>query len=211
MPKPITLIATIAAASAAAMVFGGCSDAPATGQREQAPGYRRAWSDDDVVKPDWLANPTRGGTVIAAWGSTPHDPFGGRGIMRDKALDSARRELARMVMVKVQSVLNDYLAESGGSGGAGLTTYTESISRSIAVQSIRASYQRDEWIHPKTGELFIWAVADPSFAKQLAQNVGSTASDNPSADAHTRARLESDQGFAELDRLLDRSFSQTGR
>lgn len=211
MSQPITLIATIAAASAAAMVFGGCSDAPATGPREQAPGYRRAWSDDDVVKPDWLANPTRDGTVIAAWGSTPHDPFGGRGIMRDKALDSARRELARMVMVKVQSVLKDYLGESGGSNGTAVTTYTESVSRSIAVQSVRASYQRDEWIHPKTGELFIWAVADPAFAKQLAQAVGNAANDSPAADAHTRAKLGSDQGFAELDHLLGMTFSQAGR
>jgi len=206
---PIAKIVPIAAATAAAMVFTGCAERsnPATSPSKPAPGYRRAWSDDDVVKPDWISNPTRNGTVIAAWGSAPQDPFGGRSAMRDKALDSARRELARMVMVRVKSVLNDYLADSGAS----VTSYTESVSRTIAVESVRASYQQADWEHPKTGELFVWAVVNPGFAGKLAQSVAQTAASDPTADAHARAKLESDKGFAELDRLLDTSFSQTGR
>lgn len=206
---PIPRIVPIAAATAAAMVFASCADRSTATEtaHSQAPGYRRAWSDDDVVKPDWLANPTRDGTVIAAWGSTPDDPFGGRGAMRDKALDQARRELARMVMVRVESALRDYLSESNG----GMTAYTESVSRTIAIQSIRASYQQAEWVHPKTGELFIWAVANPAFAAKLAQSVADTAATDPAADAHTRAKLESDKGFAELDRTLEAAFSKTGR
>lgn len=204
MARPIPVIVTIAAASAAAMVFVAC--APAV---QPESGYRKPWSDNNVVKPAWIADPTRGGTVIAAWGSAPQDTTAGYGAMRDRALDSARRELARMVMVRVQSVLKDYMAESASSGT--FTTYTESVSRSIAVQSIRSSYQREEWSHPKTGELFIWAVADPAFATQLAKSVGETASGDPAADAHARAKLGADKGFAELDKMLDKSFSQDAR
>ncbi|MBN8527080.1 MAG: hypothetical protein J0M02_17230 [Planctomycetes bacterium] len=199
------MIAAIAAAAAAAMAFAGCSDADA-GRQAPAP-HRRPWSDDDVQKPAWIADPTRDGTIIAAWGSTPSDAVAGRGAMRDRALDSARRELARMVMVKVEAVLKDYVAESG----AGVTSFAESVSRTVAVQSVKASYQRDEWIHPKTGELFIWAVADPSFGERLARTVGETAARDPALDAHARAKLGADQGFAELDRLLDRSFSGDAR
>lgn len=206
MKRPITKIATIAAASAAAMVFVACSS---EAERAQPTGYRKPWSDSDVVKPAWVADPTKGGTMIAAWGSTPQDTTAGYGAMRDRALDSARRELARMVMVRVQSVLKDYMAESASSGT--FTTYAESVSRSIAVQSIRSSYQRDEWSHPKTGELFIWAVADPAFASQLAKTVGETAGSDPAADAHARAKLGADKGFAELDKMLDTSFSQGAR
>lgn len=207
LARPIAdVLFVIAAASAAAMTFAGCAGNDARDQQSAAT-YRRPWSDDDVSKPAWIADPTRGGTIIAAWGSTPGDAVAGRGAMRDRALDSARRELARMVMVRVQAVLKDYVAESG----SGATAFTESVSRSVAVQSIRASYQRDEWIHPKTGELFIWAVADPSFGERLASTVGETAAQDPALDAHTRAKLGSDQGFAELDRLLDRTFSQDAR
>lgn len=204
-PIPAVLI-VIAAATAAAMAFAGCSG---DGAREPQAGspYRRPWSDDDVAKPGWIADPTRGGSVIAAWGSTPADAVAGRGAMRDRALDSARRELARMVMVRVQAVLKDYVAASG----AGVTSFAESVSRSVAVQSVRASYQRDEWVHPKTGELFIWAMADPSFGERLARTVGEAAAQDPALDAHARAKLAADQGFAELDRLLDRGFSQDGR
>lgn len=193
---------TITAAIAAVMVFYGCGDSAARPAPVVQTGYHRPWSDDDVAKPDWIANPTRNGTVVAAWGSSPHDPLVGRAELRDRALNSARRELARMVMVRVQSVLKDYLAESGGGAVGETVSYTESVSKTIAIESVKSSYQQDEWVHPKTGELFIWAVVNPAYAGKLAQAVAQAASQDPEADAHARAKLESDQGFAELDRLL---------
>lgn len=203
-------VLAIAAATAAAMALPGCG--LFGGSREQPPqqpkqtSYRRPWSDDDVVKPDWIANPTRSGSVVAAWGSAPHDAQAGRGAMRDKALASARRELANMIKVRVQSVMKDYLAESGGTSGAAVTSYSESVGRTIADESLAASAQQDEWIHPKTGELFVWAVVDRRFAERMASEVAQSAASDPAANAHVRAKLESDKGFAELDRLLDKSF-----
>lgn len=192
------------------MVFAACASASPR-PAQAGGGYRRPWSDDDVAKPAWIANPTRDGTVIAAWGSTSPDPQATRSTLRDRALDAARRELARMVMVKVQAVLKDYVAVSD----AGTVSFTQSVSQTIAMQSVRASYQRDEWTHPKTGELFIWAVADAAFAERLAQHVAGAAraeaSDDPRLDAQLRAKTESDKGFAELDRLLDRTFSESVR
>lgn len=197
---------TIAAASAAAMVFVGCADRtnPAAAYQQPA-SYRRAWSDDDVAKPDWIANPTRNGTVIAAWGSAPHDPFVGRGELRNRALSQARHELGRMVMVRVQSALMEYIGESRSGDVASVTAFSESVSRTIAVQSIRSSYQQAEWIHPKIGELFIWAIIDPKFSRSLATAVAETADQGGDSAALLRAKLESDKGFTELDRLLERS------
>jgi hypothetical protein len=205
--RTIATIVTIAAAPAAAMVFAGCfgkgeQPRPAT----QPTAYRRAWSDDDVVKPEWLKDATLGGRHVGAYGSTAHDPYVDTATMRDRAVDSARRELSRMVEVKVQSVLMDYVGESQGS----VTTFTQSVGRSIASQSISGSVQRDEWRHPKTRELFVWVVVDPAYSAKLAQNVAGAAREaaakDPALSAHLRAKAESDKGFAELDRLLDKSF-----
>lgn len=203
--RPIATIVTIAAAFAAAMVFAGCglfrSDAKSETQQTS---YRRSWSDEDVSKPDWISDATRGGTKLAAWGSTAHDPYVDSGTMRDRAADSARRELARMVAVKIQAVMQDYVGESD----AGSTRFSQSVGRSIAIQSIRGSVQRAEWIHPKTREMFVWMVVDPAYSDSLAQNVAGAAREAAAADpkvgAHLRAKLESDKGFEELDRLLDK-------
>ncbi len=201
-------VVTIAAAFAAAMVFAGCADRTdaATTTYRQPTTYRRAWSDDDVTKPDWISNPTRSGTVIAAWGSAPHDPFVGRGELRNRALDQARHELGRMVMVRVQSALKEYIGESRDADGVSVTAFSESISRTIAVQSIRSSYQQAEWIHPKTGELFVWAVIDSKFAHTLASGVAETATQEGASSAPMQAKLAADAGFAELDRILAHSF-----
>jgi len=205
--RTISPIVTIAAASAAAMVFAGCTwfgdDArPAPAK----PAYRRAWSDEDVVKPAWIKDATSGGKHLAAWGSTEHDPMVDSGTLRDRAVDSARRELSRMVEVKVQSVMMDYVGESQGS----VTTFSQSVGRSVANQSISGSVQRDEWRHPKTRELFVWVMVDPAYSQKLAQNVAGAAREAAAADpkvsAHLRAKAESDKGFAELDQMLDKSF-----
>jgi hypothetical protein len=197
---------TIAAACAAAIVFSGCGEQrPPAAPAKPVSTYRRPWSDDDVAKPAWLADPTRGGSMLAAWGSAAADPHRSRGELRDAAMQSARDELARMVRVRVQSVLKEWLAESGGSA-AGVSSLSESASRGIADQSIEGSYQRDAWTHPKTGETFVWVVVDPAFARNLAHTVAESAkgaaTGDPTLDAHIRAKAGSDDGFRELDRLL---------
>lgn len=203
--RPISTIVTIAAASAAAMVFAGCGSDRPKNEVSQNAGYRRAWSDDDVRKPAWITDPTNGGQRLAAWGSIAHDPWADAAQQRDRATDSARRELARMVAVKIQAVMQDYTGESGDSA----TTFSQSVGRSIAIQSIRGSAQRDAWVHPKTSELFVLVVVDPAFTEHMPQAVASVArqaaASDPTLDAHVRAKVESDKGFAELDRLLERS------
>lgn len=206
--QPIPTFITIAAATAAAMVFAGCSpwfrsEPPPP---PPAPVWHRPWGDDDVKKPAWISDATRGGTVLGAYGSTPHDPFVARATLRDRAMQSARNELASIVRVRVQAVLKDWLAEDRN----GYNKFTESTSRSIADQSIDGSAQRDEWVHPKTSELFVWVVVDPAYAKNMAKTVAeaakSASTGDPKLDAHMRAKAGSDAGFADLDRLLDKQL-----
>lgn len=202
----------IAVAGATAMAISACSMLGMGGREEQKPEqsrpqHRRSWSDDDVQKPAWIKDPTQGGKFIAAWGSASHDPYVDTAELRDRAMNSARKELARMVAVKVQAVMQEYV----GASSADTASFSQNIGRSIAIQSVRGSVQRDEWIHPKTREMFVWVVVDPKFTEQLAQHVNNAAqeaaSKDPALAAHLRAKAESDKGFAELDSLLEKSFA----
>ncbi|MCX8012762.1 MAG: hypothetical protein N3A02_00540 [Rectinema sp.] len=202
-------IAVVCAAAMAGCNWAGRESASA-GAGATKPQHRRSWSDDDVEKPGWIKDPTQGGKFIAAWGSAAHDPYVDTAEIRDRAVNSARKELARMVAVKVQAVMQDYV----GASQSDTVSFSQNIARAIAVQSVKGSYQRDEWVHPKTREMFVWVVVDPHFKEKLAQTIGNAAqeaaSKDPALAAHLRAKAESDKGFAELDRLLDRSFAEGG-
>jgi hypothetical protein len=190
------------------MVFSGCDPSFMRNETATAPppadpnAWRRPWSDEDVKKPEWIADATRGGKVLGAYGTAQHDPYVSRATLRDRAMLSARSELASIVRSRVQTVFKAWLAEDQGAS----KTFAESTSRSIADQSIEGAAQRDEWVHPKTSELFIWVVVDPSYTRNLAKTMAEAASaastGNPTLDAHLRAKAGSDAGFAELDRLL---------
>lgn len=194
---------TRAAAFAAALVLSGCGERPVAAQpTPAADAYHLPWTDYDVAKPPWIADPTEGGRRLAAWGSAVRDPNASQSDLRDRAVATARHELARMVAVKIQAVIQDYV----GASDAGTTTFTSDVGRTIAVQSVRGSAQRDSWVHPKTGELFVWVVVDPGYQRQLANAVAKAAEQatggDPALQAHLQAKTQADAGFAELDRLL---------
>lgn len=177
---------------------------PSGNQAAGAPGYRRPWSDDDVELPAWRKDPSDKGHFIGAWGAATRLPGEGQAELRDRAALNARSELARMMKVRIQTVFKSYTSESSG----GLTQLAEDVSRSVADESLEGTAVREDWSHPKTGEMFVWVVLEPRLAERMAEKVAEgarakLAADNSPAAAHLRAKLAADQGFAELDRMLD--------
>ncbi|MCS6970997.1 MAG: hypothetical protein RMM29_00510 [Planctomycetota bacterium] len=112
-----------------------------------------------------------------------------------------------MLRVRIRTAVQDYLADSGNAGG--VVKYSDAISRQLAAETIVGSYQRDEFVNEKTGELFVWAVIDRAvaegLARQVAEAIRATPSGDHALDAHARAKVESDRAFEELDRLLERA------
>ncbi|HAT11546.1 MAG TPA: hypothetical protein DCS97_13340 [Planctomycetes bacterium] len=181
---------------------------PACGTRTDAPApapahaWKKPWQSDKSL-PAWIADPTEGGTRIAAYGSAEYRSSESRSERRDRAMAAARDELARMLRLRIRNAVRDYLADSGGN----VTTFTDSVSQQIAEGSVSGTYQRDEFENEKTSELFVWVVADAKVAGELAKSVVQAAAQSASTDpgaAHLKAKAGSDQGFAELDRLLER-------
>lgn len=180
----------------------GCARNPApAAPPPPAHGWRQPWQSDKPL-PRWIADPTEGGTRLAAYGSAEYRSDESRSQQRDRAMAAARDELARMLRLRVRNAVRDYLADSG----VGVTSFSDAVSQQVAEGTIDGTYQRDEWSNEKTRELFVWVDVDRDVARRLAASVVAAAAAAPQgpAAAHLRAKSEADKGFAELDRLLDR-------
>jgi hypothetical protein len=189
----------------AAILLSGCA-----GRSEEPPTvksghtWRQPWQSDKPL-PKWISDPTEGGSRIAAYGSAEYRSSESRSEQRDRAMACARDELNRMLRLRIRNAVRDYAAESG----AGLTTFSDTVSKQVSDGTVSGTYQRDEWQNEKTNELFVWVAVDPAVAAGLAKSVVQAAAEAAPSDpaaAHLRAKAESDKGFAELDRLLDTSL-----
>ena len=189
-----------------ALLVAGCM--PGCAGRSEEPQtvttghtWRQPWQSDKPL-PKWISDPTEGGSRIAAYGSAEYRSSESRSEQRDRAMAAGRDELNRMLRLRIRNAVREYAAESG----AGLTTFSDSVSKQVSEGTVSGTYQRDEWQNEKTSELFVWVVVDPSVAAGLAKSVVQAAAEvapNDPTAANLRAKAEADKGFAELDRLLD--------
>ncbi len=190
--------------------LSGCGDRP---QAETQPKqtWHQPWSATTVDLPDWVRDPSREGKFIATYGSALRGELP-LSEQKAEAVANARKELARMMYVKIQSAFQSYVAESGVGNDASATRFVQDVSRQVSVAGIKNTVVREQWINPKTDELFVWVVVDPSLAGRLAAEVGTTAKQeaakDPARTAHLNAKLASDNAFAELDRTLDQQFKK---
>ncbi len=188
----------------AGALLSGCSsrsDEPQTVTTGHT--WRQPWQSDKPL-PKWIGDPTEGGSRIAAYGSAEYRSSESRSEQRDRAMAAGRDELNRMLRLRIRNAVRDYVAESS----AGLTTFSDSVSKQVSEGVVSGTYQRDEWQNEKTSELFVWVAVDAAVAAGLAKSVVQAAAEaapNDPAAANLRAKAEADKGFAELDRLLDAS------
>ena len=63
---------------------------------------------------------------------------------QERAIAKARKELARMMYVKVQSAIQSYAAESGAGSDAAASSFTSDVSRQISIVGLKNTEKRDE-------------------------------------------------------------------
>lgn len=109
----------------------------------------------DVQLPAWYDDPSYPG-YIGVIASAPPQSMGGLEGQRRAALLLARAEMARMKSVQVQSLS----LTSTTTTGSGVTFSNEDFRRVGSTQLLQLNnvVVKDEWIHPQTGELFLWLV-----------------------------------------------------
>jgi len=166
--------------------------------------------------PDWVNDPTLGGKyAIAAYGVS-EKMLSGEGMMRDRALNGARTEIARATQAKVQSVFKDWTREGGEISSQdnkqSAMTMAENVSRTVTDQVLQGTSQRGRWVEPGTGKLYVWVYLDTAALEKLNQQVQAKAREEMEKRAHFASKIEADKAFADLDKLVDQALkNQDGK
>ena len=188
------------------LAIAGCGD-----QREAAPVINPASSNPTPAPtnnvPDWVNDPTLGGKYpIAAYGVS-EKMMSGEGMMRDRAMNAARTEIARSVNVRVQSIFKDWTREGGEITSQDnkqmAMTMAENISRSVTDQVLTGASQRGRYAEPGTGRLFVWVYLDAGALDSLNKQIQAKTREEVEKRAHFASKIEADKAFADLDKLVD--------
>jgi len=132
---------------AAALMLSGCGGGAVNRSEAAAPTVAGA--------PSWVLNPEKPGFVSVV-GSAPKQDWGGHAAQFRVAEMKARQELAQRVRVRVESTNRFATEEKAGkvSRSADVETRLQS-SVDLSLESARVV---EEWLDPKTGELYLWLV-----------------------------------------------------
>lgn len=191
----------------AACAVSGCGDRPEPVVNPAAP-LAAPLPTNNV--PDWVNDPTMGGKyAIAAYGVS-EKMLSGEAMMRDRALNSARTEIARSLNAKVQSIFKDWTREGGEISSQDnkqtAMTMAENISRTVTDVALSGTSQRGRFVEPGTGKLYVWVYLDTAALDKLNQQVQAKAREEMEKRAHFAAKVEADKAFADLDRLVDQAL-----
>ncbi len=114
-----------------------------------------AIQESRVELPFWYENPSYPGYIGVTASAMPQK-IGGIEGQRRAALLMARAEMAKMKNVQVQS-LSETVTTTTNSGVRFSNEDYRRIGSTQALQLYNVVV-KDEWIHPETGELFLWLV-----------------------------------------------------
>ena len=157
--------------------------------------------------PQWVTSPDKAfpgdrGKVIYAVGIGP-DALNPR-LTRDRARDAGRVEMSRMLQVKIQAMMKDWMASSTDYADPDLTTskqFTEQVSRSVTQAVLVGSREADFWSSPdKTGYSLMAVDLNDSFYKAFQDKAKKALQDHQ--DAVLKVKME--DALKDLDSYLDK-------
>ncbi|TCK60884.1 LPP20 family lipoprotein [Seleniivibrio woodruffii] len=180
--------------SVLAFALVGCGDKPQPPQKLADPCF--------VGAPSWVLMPNVEGT-IAAVGSAAKSAAGMQ-FTRDSAMANARSELARMIDVKVNTMMKDFTQVTGVGDAQTVDKVTSSVSKQIASQSLQGSTQKDIWMSP-CGEMYVLVVLD---AKKVADLTKQQVTSSLKNDAALWQQFQAQKAQDELDAAINKEFAK---
>jgi hypothetical protein len=107
----------------------------------------------DVILPKWIEEPAYPGHVAITTSAQPQQ-MGGIDAQRRVAHMLARAEMARIKSSSVQSRSTTEITSSS----SGVTINADDLRRISSIQALRLNDVKviEEWIHPESGELYMW-------------------------------------------------------
>ncbi len=150
--------------------------------------------------PSWVLN--GGGNGLSSIGSAEITKAGLQ-FARNEALAMARDELARIISVKVEGVVNNAISQSIGNNAydSNVEKYGEQITRQIVSQTMVGTKQKDTWITPDGKQIYILVELDSSLAEKARQSIMQSISQDSS-----NAPVQKDKFLDALDKALNSEF-----
>ncbi|RDU65464.1 LPP20 family lipoprotein [Helicobacter sp. MIT 14-3879] len=123
-----------------------------------------------IGAPSWVLN--GGSNGLSAIGSANISKAGLQ-FARNEALAMARDELARMVSVKVEGVINNAISQSIGNNSynENVEKYSEQITKQIVSQTMIGTKQKDTWITPDGKQIFVLVEMDSSISNKAKESI----------------------------------------
>ncbi|MDE6886569.1 MAG: LPP20 family lipoprotein [Helicobacteraceae bacterium] len=151
--------------------------------------------------PSWVLN--GGGSGFSAIGSAEITKAGLQ-FARNEAIAMARDELARMISVKIEGVVNNAISQSIGNNAydssfSNVEKFGEQITRQVVSQTLTGSKQKDTWITGDGKQIYVLIELDSNLAESARQNImkNMSSKDMP---------VEKDKFLNALDKALGNEF-----
>lgn len=150
--------------------------------------------------PEWVLTGHKEG-AFSAVGSAKIGKSGMQ-FAKTAALAQARNELARQLSVKVHSLVNNFIQQTGLGDEQMVDRLGKQVSKQVSAETLNGSRQEDVWISPGS-ELYVLMVMEKGAVKQSVKN--QVISSFQSKDAKWQA-FEGQNGHEELDREIENAF-----
>lgn len=185
----------IALGVAAMLIAGGCNrnvkkieDEALKEELKNAPEWVLSGDEDELFSAVGAARIGKGGFQFA----------------RTEAMAQGRGELARQVAVKVKSLVNSFVQQTGIGDEQTLDSFSKQVSKLVTDETLSGSREKDIWVSPGS-EVYVLMVLDPEVVQaSLKRQVEAGFRQNSTQWQAYQAQ----NGNAELDREIEKAFSR---
>ena len=152
--------------------------------------------------PAWVLNGYEEGSISAVGSAV----IGKSGMQfaKTEALAQGRSELARQTSIKVKTLVNNFVQQTGLGDDQLVDRFSKQMTKQITNETLSGSRQKDMWISPSS-ELYILVVMDPTAVKESVKKQLTTSYKN---DEARWQEFKAKNGEAELDREIEKTFGQ---
>jgi len=200
MKRLILVLFAVFAAAALVVACGG--DGGGGGGKSDAPAdpYARC------PKPAWVDTPNMEGGLTATGIGRSH---GGKGKAREKAVNSARTELARILRTKVQAMTDRFFQETEDMMQPDHSTaidFTRDVSRQLTDATLRGSRAMQYWSDCTTSEEYALVGLDAAAVIAEAKKAARAQAEAKALFIENKAN----EAIEKMDEAIDKAFGTGG-
>jgi len=157
-------------------------------------------------KPAWVDTPNMEGGLTATGIGRSH---GGKGKAREKAVNAARTELARILRTKVQAMTDRFFQETEDMMQPDHSTaidFTRDVSRQLTDATLRGSRAMQYWTDCTTGEEYALVGLDTAAVLAEAKKASRAAAEAKALFIENKAN----EAIEKMDEAIDKAFAGGG-